>query len=148
MYAAGIDDANAMTGVSNPPDDDQHDYSQTDYRDPEAASGCRCGDGPISKGGHEPEGETAGDGIYTVTWQTPTDQPSDFYIDIIARDMAVDPFNTPSDIRGINWKIYDNVWGFTTAPFVSKGNWLYVNDYDSGEHSPNVVWIGNYVRRV
>ena len=134
MYVAGFDDQNAMSGVANPPDDDQHDFSGSRYNDPEGGFWLRMwDDGPISAGGHEPEGEKRGDGIYTAVWQTPSDQPSDFYLDLIVRDMAVDPFNTPSDIRGINWKIYDNVWGFSTAPFLGKGNWLYVNDYDSGQ---------------
>jgi hypothetical protein len=134
QYVAGIDDANAMTGISNPPDDDAHDFSAHDFSDPEGGFWLQLwDDGPISKGGHEPEGEVAGDDVFTQTWQTPVDQPSDFYMDLIVYDNAVDPFNTPTDTRGINWKIYDNVWGFSTAPFLGKGNWLYVNDYDSGQ---------------
>ncbi len=78
-------------------------------------------DGPVSTGGHEPEGETKGDGIYTTKWTTPGGQPSDWYLDVIAID------------RIGNWKIYDNVWGFTTLPFVARGTMLYVNDYDIGQ---------------
>lgn len=134
MYTAGIDDVNAMSGFSSPPDDDDHDFSRLQFGDPEGGFWLRLyDDGPVSQGGHEPEGETAGDGVYTAVWQTPADQPSDWYLDLIVRDNAVDPFNTPTDVRGVNWKIYDNVWGFTTAPFVGKGQFLYVNDYDCGQ---------------
>ena len=89
-------------------------------------------DGPISAGGHEPNGEVAGDGIYTNTWVTPQDNPSDWYLDVIVTDKAVNPFDTT---QATNWKVYDNVWGFTTQPFTVPTNAtiLYVNDYDIGQ---------------
>lgn len=87
-------------------------------------------DGPISKGGHEPEGEVAGDGIWTASWATPSTMPSDWILDVIIRDRAIDPF---SPLAFSNWKIYDNVWGFTTRPFTALSNLLYVSDYDTGQ---------------
>lgn len=116
QYVPGYDDAFAFTGSLSPPDKSY--WLQL------------WDDGPVSQGGHEPEGETKGDGVYSASWVTPASLPSDFYIDIIAYDQAVDPFNTS---LAYNWKIYDNIWGFTTQPFQGKGNVLYVNDYDSGQ---------------
>lgn len=121
QYIAGIDDELAFSGYLNPPDD------------PVTGLGFWLqlyDDGPISKGGHEPEGEVAGDGVYTNTWITPPNFPSDFILDVIVRDRAVDPFDP---VVRTNWKIYDNVWGFTTQPFQAKGQILYVNDYDCGQ---------------
>lgn len=63
----------------------------------------------------------AGDGIYGNTWQTPTNAPSDFYLDIITYDNAS------------HWKIYDGVWGFTTQQFASQHNMLLVMDYAEGQ---------------
>src|SRR5207248_2956529 len=123
----GLDDSNAFSGSSSPPDDDDpnHDYS--------GQGGFWLhlwDDGPISKGGHEPEGEVRGDGVFTNSWVTPSFLPTDWYLDVILRDSARDPFD-PS--VGTNWKIYDNVWGFTTERWQGKGGILYVNDYDSGQ---------------
>ncbi len=117
-YLSGISDTLAFTGsVRDAPPDTDYWLQLYD-------------DGPLSKGGHEPEGETAGDGVYTNKWVTPAGQPSDWYLDLIVRDKAIDPFNPA---QKSNWKIYDNVWGFTTQPFSSQGTILYVNDYDIGQ---------------
>ncbi|MDH7569198.1 MAG: carboxypeptidase regulatory-like domain-containing protein, partial [Armatimonadota bacterium] len=63
----------------------------------------------------------AGDGLYGATWKTPTNAPSDFYLDIIAYDNAG------------NWKIYDGVWGFTTQQFTANNKILLVMDYAHGQ---------------
>ncbi|HLK57499.1 MAG TPA: carboxypeptidase regulatory-like domain-containing protein [Chthonomonadaceae bacterium] len=124
-YVAGIDDSNAFSGGANPPDDDAHDYTN------QGGFWLQLwDDGPISKGGHEPEGETAGDGVYTASWITPANLPSDWYLDVIVRDNAVDPFDPTVHT---NWKIYDNVWGFTTERWQGTNGILYVNDYDCGQ---------------
>jgi len=115
-YAAGVDDQFAFSGSAHPPDA-QFWLQLYD-------------DGPVSKGGHEPEGETAGDGVYTANWTTPSTLPSDWYLDVIVYDRAVNPFDTTQQS---NWKIYDNIWGFTTQPFQSRGQLLYVSDYDCGQ---------------
>lgn len=114
-YVAGFDDNLAFSGSQRPPD--------TDFW-------LRLwDDGPIDKGGHEPLGEKAGDGVYTASWVTSTEQ-SDWYLDVIVRDRATNPFKPR---ESTNWKIYDNVWGFTTKPFVPASGILYVNDYDIGQ---------------
>ena len=117
-YVASIDDFAAFTGSPSvsPPDTD---YWLQLYDD-----------GDETVGGHEPHGEVKGDGIYTNKWITPIDQPSDWYLDLIVRDRAINPYNPR---QSSNWKIYDNLWGFTTQTFVAKGTILYVNDYDSGQ---------------
>ncbi len=74
----------------------------------------------------------AGDGIFTATWVTP-DDPSDFYVDLIAYDKAYDPQN-PSH-QG-NWIIYDNIWGFSTQPFSSHNPVLMVDDNGAGQKWP------------
>ena len=115
MYEPGFDDFNAFSGSSHPPK--SHWLRLYD-------------DGPASQGGHEPEGEVAGDGIYTNTWTTPADNPSDWYMDIIIYDRAVNPFRPTQQS---NWKIYDNVWGFSTKPFSARGKVLFVSDYTLGQ---------------
>ena len=44
----------------------------------------------MSKGGHEPEGQVAGDNVYSNVWQTPP-IPSDYTLDVITYDRAIDP---------------------------------------------------------
>lgn len=116
LYVPGVDDELAFSGHLNPPD------SEFWLR--------MWDDGPEAGGGHEPDGEVAGDGIFSTSWRTPVTFPSDWIIDIITYDRAINPFDT--NVTS-NWKIYDNVWGFTTKPFVSQGTVLYVNDYDCGQ---------------
>lgn len=69
-----------------------------------------------------------GVGTYSATWTTPQ-TPSDYHIDVIVYDNAVDPFTGDT----INWKIYDNVWGFTTQPFQAGRGILFVSDYAAGQ---------------
>lgn len=78
-------------------------------------------DGPASRGGHEPEGETANDGWYTAEWKATPPSPSDFYLDIIVRDKA-----------GNEW-VYDNIWGFSTKPFDGMNPVLLILDYGAGQ---------------
>ncbi len=137
QYLAGIDDATAFSGLSHPPDYVEESAGLAtkgiDYQNDGSYWLRLWDDGPISKGGHEPEGETAGDGLYTSTWTTPSGMPSDWTLDVIIRDRALDPFAPGSKTVGNNWKIYDNIWGFTTQPFQGNNGILYVNDYDSGQ---------------
>jgi len=65
---------------------------------------------------------------YEATWTTPT-TPSDYVVDVIAYDQAVDPFYGGA----VNWKIYDNVWGFSTQPFEAAHGMLFVSDYAAGQ---------------
>lgn len=137
QYLAGVDDQFAFSGFSNPPDYVEDNIGLTtrgqDYQNDGSYWLRLWDDGPISKGGHEPEGEIAGDGLYTNSWATPSGFPSDWTLDVIVRDRALDPFAAGSTTIGSNWKIYDNVWGFTSQPFQGNNGILYVNDYDSGQ---------------
>jgi hypothetical protein len=113
-YVPGQDDLGAWSGAMAPP---------------RAEWLPLYDDGPASKGGHEPEGQVAGDNVFSNVWQTPT-VPSDYIIDIITYDQAFDPLGRGP---GQNWKIWDNVWGITTAPFVVQNNILAVMDYPEGQ---------------
>ena len=88
-----------------------------------------------SQAGNEPRGEISNDGIWSGSWQTPANFPSDWIVDVIVFDRAVDPFSTNTPPDSNNWKIYDNVWGLTTKPFQvdPRTTLLYVNDYDEGQ---------------
>jgi hypothetical protein len=72
--------------------------------------------------------------LYGETWRVPND-PSDWYIDVIAYDDAVNPFADPADNERSNWIIYDNVWGFSTALPISgpETDILVVSDYTLGQ---------------
>lgn len=123
LYMPAIDDLVAYSGGVSPPD---------------TAFWLQLwDDGPVNdpvSPGHEPPGEVKGDGVYTASWVTPASLPSDWYIDVILRDNALNPFEDPTNPNSqCNWKIYDNVWGFTTQPFVGNSGILYVNDYDCGQ---------------
>jgi len=73
--------------------------------------------------------------LYTVTWTTPA-SGSDFYVDVIAYDNAVYP--AIPNIRRYagaetNWRIYDNVGGFSTLASVGGNDILLVSDYALGQ---------------
>ena len=74
--------------------------------------------------------------LYTVTWTTPT-SGSDFYLDVIAFDKAVFPNFPPltSSFSGqrVNWRIYDNVGGFSTNLSIGNNDILVVSDYALGQ---------------
>lgn len=137
QYLAGFNDATAFSGGANPPDYVQDTIGLStagqDYTNDGSYWLRMWDDGPISKGGHEPEGETAGDGVYTNSWTTPSALPSDWIVDVIARDRAINPFDANNPTDSVNWKIYDNVWGFTTKPWQGVTGILYVDDYDTGQ---------------
>ncbi len=72
--------------------------------------------------------------LYTVTWQTPN-SGSDFYVDVIAYDNAVFP-NVPGSTytgKRTNWRVYDNVGGFSTNTSVGGNDILLVSDYALGQ---------------
>jgi hypothetical protein len=70
--------------------------------------------------------------LYSATWTTPT-VASDYYIDVVTYDNAQWPIpynlNTGFENEQSNWRIYDNVWGFTTNTFTGQHGILIVNDY-------------------
>ena len=76
--------------------------------------------------------QVAGDDLYSASWVTP-DEPSDYYVDLIAYDKA---FNPQDPTQQQNWIIYDDIWGFSTQPFVSRNQVLYVDDNGCGQKWP------------
>lgn len=72
---------------------------------------------------------TNGAVTYRATWTPPTS--NDWYIDVIVYDNALNPFNPGGGSS--NWKIYDNVWGFSTYPFNPSQNVLFVSDNAAGQ---------------
>ncbi len=74
--------------------------------------------------------------LYTVTWTTPA-TGSDFYLDVIAFDKAVFPSFPPltSSFSGgkVNWRIYDNIGGFSTQASIGNNDILVVSDYALGQ---------------
>ena len=79
-----------------------------------------------------PDAQQDGQGgaLYSVTWTTPT-TGSDFYMDVIAFDKATPPL--ASSGGGSNWRIYDNIWGFSTAASIGNNDILVVSDYALGQ---------------
>ncbi len=68
--------------------------------------------------------------LYSVTWKTPTSQ-SDYYLDVIAFDNAVAPGAAAGS--GSNWRIYDNISGFSTQAAINTNDILLVSDYALGQ---------------
>jgi len=67
-----------------------------------------------------PTQDSNGGVLYTGHWTNPA-STSDFYIDVIAYD------------PGNNWRIYDNVWGYSTKAFGKNNSILVVNDNALGQ---------------
>ena len=74
--------------------------------------------------------------LYTATFTTPA-SASDFYLDVIAFDQAVFP-NIPQGTSNyvggkVNWRIYDNIGGFSTVQSLPNNDILVVSDYTLGQ---------------
>lgn len=67
--------------------------------------------------------DSSGGQLYTATWTTPK-APSDYYLDVIVYDKVK------------NWRIFDNIWGFSTDKFNGNAGILFVNDYGQGQKFP------------
>lgn len=80
--------------------------------------------------------DTQGGVLYGASWRIPS-QASDFYIDVVAYDNAVNPYRNPAtpnvDTGRFNFIIYDNVWGFSSVPFSGLADLLVVSDYTLGQ---------------
>jgi len=76
----------------------------------------------------------AGGVLYTVNFTAPA-TGSDFYVDVIAYDKATFPNlpNTGFQGRRTNWRIYDNVGGFSTNQNITNNDILVVSDYALGQ---------------
>ena len=83
--------------------------------------------------------------LYTVTWTTPA-SASDFYLDIIAFDQAVFPNIAQGTSRyvggSVNWRIYDNVGGFSTVQSLPSNDILVVSDYALGQKFAATTFAG------
>lgn len=109
-YIASVDDFFAFSGSANPPDQA--------WLQLQPVPGSRDADGVVT---------------YKATWQTDV-KPTDYYLDVIVYDNALNPFTTSAQDKANNWKIYDNVWGFTTQTFIPGAhNILFVSDYAAGQ---------------
>lgn len=126
LYTSSVNDRPAFSGVRNPPLDggtytfvNQFGVTQT-VTTPDI----------YLRMNRLPDSQQDGQGgvLYGATWRAP--EASDWYIDVIAYDNAVNPYN-PN--QRYNWIIYDNVWGFSTASFSGAQNILVVGDYMLGQ---------------
>jgi len=85
-----------------------------------------------------PNGQRGQDGaggvLYTVNFTAPA-TGSDFYVDVIAYDKAAFPNipNTGFQGKRTNWRIYDNVGGFSTNQNITNNDILVVSDYALGQ---------------
>ena len=72
--------------------------------------------------------------LYGATWVVPA-EASDWYMDVILFDNAVNPIAPARQLQTNNWIIYDNVWGFSTALALSPQSvdLLVVMDYALGQ---------------
>ena len=75
--------------------------------------------------------QPAGGVLYGASLTLPN-EPSDWYMDVILYDNAVNPFDTNEKYNTI---IYDNVWGFSSAPPITPraSDILVVSDYALGQ---------------
>gem|GEM_PF-1976542 len=141
--------------AANPGASNVGDTSRTDFRDPYYLAGVDdqqpfsgagqvrpttsslTGDGsgapaewlPMTR---LPDSQQDGQGgaLYKAVWTTPT-SGSDYYMDVIAFDQATPPLNSGG--FGSNWRIYDNIWGFSTAASIGNNDILVVSDYALGQ---------------
>ena len=83
--------------------------------------------------------------LYTVSWKTPA-SGSDFYLDVIAFDQAVFPSIpiAPVNYAGnkVNWRIYDNVGGFSTNTSIGSNDILVVSDNTLGQKFASTTFGG------
>ena len=78
--------------------------------------------------------DNAGGVLYTINFTAPI-TGSDFYVDVIAYDKAAFPNipNTGFQGKQTNWRIYDNVGGFSTNQNITNNDILVVSDYALGQ---------------
>ena len=114
-YLAGVDDQGSFTGGTTA-NGTATDRPGTEWLQLQ----------PVAKlANGTPSGDANGGVLYTVTWATPT-SGSDFYVDVIAYDKAAYP-NFPGSVYAggqSNWRIYDNVGGFSTNQSIGSNDIL------------------------
>lgn len=124
LYVPGLDDLTAFSGSANLP---PLDPNVTDDPAIDNDNGIwlkleRLPDAQQDKNGGV---------LYGATWNAPR-EPSDWYMDVILYDRAINPFNPSSQS---NWIIYDNIWGFSDAQGLNSDavDLLFVSDYTLGQ---------------
>lgn len=132
VYTASVEDDPAFSGVFYPPLDGGT-YTIPTPTTPlfGVVPGNRATPGIWLEMRRLPDAQQDNQGgiLYGAAWRAP-DQASDWFIDVVAYDNAVNPYNA---VERFNWIVYDNVWGFSTAPFPGVENILVVSDYALGQ---------------
>lgn len=126
IYEAGSSDSIAFSGIDNPPIDAAHGQPDCWIK--------------LSRLPDQPA-DGQGGVLYGASVVLPTD-PSDWYVDVILYDGAVNPFDTAQQS---NWIIYDNIWGFSTAVGFNprEQDVLFVSDYTLGQKFYNSRFGGD-----
>ncbi|MGC4046882.1 MAG: carboxypeptidase regulatory-like domain-containing protein [Armatimonas sp.] len=126
IYDAGFFDTNAFTGSNFPPIDAAHGQPDCWVK--------------LSRLPNQPA-DGQGGVLYGASVVLPTD-PSDWYVDVILYDKAVNPFDTTQQS---NWIIYDNIWGFSTAVGFNprEQDVLFVSDNTLGQKFYNSRFGGD-----
>lgn len=143
-YLAGVDDQNAFSGQANPPRPTANATDANGNNIP--AEYLKMTRVPANLQ------DNKGGVLYSVTWKTPA-SPSDFYLDVIAYDKAVFPTlpagTSPRyDGQKFNWRIYDNVGGFSTQQALPNNNdILVVSDYALGQKFAATTFGGQNVNQ-
>ena len=118
-YLAGVDDQGAFSGGT---------YNGAAGKDRPNTEWLQLSRVPAA------QQDNFGGVLYTTTWTTPV-SGSDFYVDVIAFDKAAFP-NIPGGTyagQKTNWRIYDNVGGFSTNQSIGNNDVLIVSDYALGQ---------------
>lgn len=119
VYTPGISDATAFTGTNNPPLDGVH-----------SATNCWIKLNKLSQLPADGQGGV----LYGAAVTLPSIS-SDWFVDVVMYDNAVNPYAVGGSGRG-NWIIYDNIWGFSTASAPNATldqDILFVSDYGLGQ---------------
>jgi Tol biopolymer transport system component len=124
FYLAGVDDQTAFSGSNNSPRPIANDTNGN------FAEWLQLTKVPTA------QQDGLGGVLYSATYTAPS-SPSDYYLDVIAYDKAVFPALTSPEItysgQSKNWRIYDNVGGYTTTSFNGSNDILVVSDYALGQ---------------
>jgi len=126
LYDAAKDDVAAFSGSNHPAPVDP--AVNPDPANPDA-NGIWLKLKPLP----DSQQDNNGGKLYGATWTIPADDASDWYMDVILYDNAVNPFD-PNGSQS-NWIIYDNVWGFSSALGLNSDpvDLLFVSDYALGQ---------------
>jgi len=139
FYLAGVDDQQAFSGGVYPNGTDRPTANVVTANGTTPAEWLQLQPVP------QAQQDNLGGVLYTVTFTTPM-SVSDFYLDVIAYDKARFP-NFPSGTSRYsggrtNWRIYDNVGGFSTQRDIGSNDILFVSDYALGQKFAATTFAG------